>query len=106
MTSLFTQYVLCCCLVLISVYPLIHFQLAMINAGAFPGRIILNMLADKIGPLNVIWPSSLVCTILLFALFSITKSAGIMVFAVLYGFFSGAGKRWALSEPSVVVKLM
>jgi MFS-type transporter involved in bile tolerance (Atg22 family) len=78
----------------------------MINAGAFPGRIVLNILADKIGPLNVIWPSSLVCTILLFSLFSITKSASIMVFAVLYGFFSGAGEQLALSKSSVVVKLM
>jgi hypothetical protein len=66
----------------------------LINAGAFPGRIIPNFLADKFGILNVIPPINLITTVLLFALFGITTAASgpIIAFAVLYGFFSGASK--------------
>jgi hypothetical protein len=69
-------------------------QITLINAGAFPGRIIPNFLADKFGVLNVITPINFITTVLLFALFGITTAASgpIIAFAVLYGFFSGAGK--------------
>ncbi|KAF8994417.1 major facilitator superfamily domain-containing protein [Cyathus striatus] len=57
------------------------YTLAIMNAAAFPGRIIPNFFADRIGPFNA-------------------ESVGsIVVFAILYGFFSGA---WlSLASPCV-----
>ena len=69
---------------------LAFYLLPIINAGSIPGRIIPNFLADKTGPLNILVPFSAVSAILAFAWIGIKDTAGIVVFAVLYGFFSGA----------------
>lgn len=67
------------------------------NAAAIPGRIVLNGLADKFGPFNTILPVTLVCSVLLWALFGITDVGGTLTFAVLFGFFSGACESLGLS---------
>ncbi|THU98498.1 MFS general substrate transporter [Dendrothele bispora CBS 962.96] len=66
------------------------YTLAIMNASSMPGRIIPNGLADRYGPFNAIIPCAAACGILIFALFGVNTVAGVVVFSILYGFFSGA----------------
>jgi len=66
------------------------YTIAIMNAAAIPGRILPNYFADRVGPFNVIVPVTLGCAVLLFALFGVKDIAGTVVFAILFGFFSGA----------------
>lgn len=63
---------------------------AILNAASFFGRVIPGILADKLGPLNMMFISGLCTGILILVWQAITTNAGIIVFSVLYGFFSGA----------------
>lgn len=63
--------------------------LSILSASSFFGRIAPNMLADRLGPLNVMILVSLIVTILAFAWMGIHSNAGAIVFAVFYGFPSG-----------------
>lgn len=66
----------------------------MLNAGSILGRIVPNALADRYGQFNVTTPVIFVCGGLMFAFFGISKSvAAVVVFSVLYGFFSGGCKH-------------
>jgi hypothetical protein len=65
-------------------------QLAVMNAAALPGRILPNILADRYGPYNVLIPCTVMCAVLMFCMFAITTVTGMIVFAIFYGFFSGA----------------
>lgn len=71
----------------------------MINASSIPGRILPNYFADHFGPFNTIIPSALCCTILIFALLGISSVAGIFIFAILFGF--GSGAYLSLAAPCV-----
>jgi MFS family permease len=64
--------------------------ITILNAGSFIGRIAAGGLGLKIGQFNVLSFSSMVCAVLILSWIRITSSAGLIVFAVLYGFFSGA----------------
>ncbi|KAH9840918.1 major facilitator superfamily domain-containing protein [Rhodofomes roseus] len=66
------------------------YTLAIMNGAAIPGRIVPNYFADRLGPFNLLGPVTLVCAALLFALFGVKDVAGTMMFAILFGFFSGA----------------
>ncbi|KAI0723230.1 MFS general substrate transporter [Earliella scabrosa] len=66
------------------------YTLAVMNAAAVFGRVVPNYFADKYGPFNTVLPVTFACAVLLFALFGITTLAGTVVFALLFGFFSGA----------------
>jgi MFS family permease len=63
--------------------------LPILNAASIAGRIVPNIIADKVGPLNVLVPASLFTGILAFGWIGITSLPGILVFAILYGFCSG-----------------
>ncbi|GKZ36373.1 hypothetical protein AbraIFM66950_007408 [Aspergillus brasiliensis] len=63
--------------------------LSILSASSFFGRIAPNMLADRLGSLNVMIIVSLVVTILAFAWMGIHSNAGAIVFASIYGFASG-----------------
>lgn len=69
---------------------LAFYFLPIINAGSVPGRILPNFVADKIGPYNVLIPFAMCSAVLALAWMSINNMPGIIVFVVLYGFFSGA----------------
>ncbi|KAL3456269.1 major facilitator superfamily domain-containing protein [Aspergillus heterothallicus] len=64
----------------------------MLNAGAVPGRFLPGLVADKVGRFNVMIVTSLVCSILTLALWLPIKvnTAGVICYAVLFGFASGA----------------
>jgi len=66
------------------------YSLAILNVGSIPGRVIPNLLADRFGPFNVIIPFVAASAVLVFALFGIKTVADVVVFAILYGFVSGA----------------
>ncbi|KAK0186904.1 major facilitator superfamily domain-containing protein [Armillaria mellea] len=69
---------------------LAFYTIALLNgAGAF-GRIMPTITVDRIGVFNSIIPCAIACGVLIFAWVALTNPASIMVFAVLYGFFSGA----------------
>ena len=65
------------------------YLLAIVNAGSVFGRIIPSYFADKIGPLNIFIPFAFITALLTFSWIAIKDPAGLVVFCVLYGFFSG-----------------
>ncbi|CAA7270140.1 unnamed protein product [Cyclocybe aegerita] len=77
------------------------YLITILNGAAIPGRIFPNMLADYLGPFNTITPVLLACGVLIYALIGISTAAGIIVFAILYGFMSGAAL--SLVAPGVAV---
>lgn len=65
----------------------------MLNGGSVLGRLVPNVLADRYGHFNVTTPVTFICGGLIFAIYGISKSVGaVVVFSLLYGFFSGACK--------------
>ncbi|KAI0318915.1 major facilitator superfamily domain-containing protein [Amylostereum chailletii] len=66
------------------------YTLAVMNAASLPGRLTLNVLARRLGAINLIMATCVACAVPILALLGISSVAGIMVFSILYGFFSGA----------------
>lgn len=62
----------------------------VLNAASVFGRITPGLLADRLGSLNTIIPISFIAAVLAFAWIGIRNEAGTIVFAVLYGYASGA----------------
>lgn len=82
-----------------------HTQVAILNAGAIPGRIIPNMLADHFGTYNMAIPFLTACGILIFAMIGVKTVAGMVVVTILYGFMSGAGTYDRFCHASLAVDL-
>ena len=66
------------------------FKLTILNAGSTAGRLIPPFLADKLGVYNVLLPSILASAAMLFAIFGVSTSTGVVLEGILFGFFSGA----------------
>ncbi|KAK2804701.1 hypothetical protein FQN50_006541 [Emmonsiellopsis sp. PD_5] len=66
----------------------------ILNLGAVPGRFLPGLLADRLGRFNVMIITSLICSILTLALWlpiiGQNNVAGIICYAALFGFWSGA----------------
>jgi MFS family permease len=62
--------------------------LPILNAGSLFGRIIPNMLADYWGALNVAPIAAVICSLLTFCMIAVHTGAGVIVMAVIFGFFS------------------
>ncbi|KAK2764911.1 hypothetical protein FQN54_008608 [Arachnomyces sp. PD_36] len=75
------------------------YQVAILNAGSFFGRIIPNFLGDKIGCYNMNIISFIACSILCFCWTAATSTAGIAVWIIFFGFFSGA--IFSLYSPTI-----
>ncbi|KAJ4303143.1 hypothetical protein N0V90_002035 [Kalmusia sp. IMI 367209] len=65
------------------------YLIPILNAGSTLGRTVPNYLSDKFGPMNLFGPAALACAVLTFSIIAIKTLAGIIVLAILYGFFSG-----------------
>ena len=65
------------------------YLLPILNAASIAGRIVPNIITDRVGPLNVMAPVSLCTGILALAWIGIKNLPGIIIFAILYGFVSG-----------------
>ncbi|KAH7103228.1 MFS general substrate transporter [Auriculariales sp. MPI-PUGE-AT-0066] len=69
---------------------LAFYLLSITNAASIVGRIVPNFLADKFGPYNLLTTASTCAAILVFVFPLADSKGGIITFAILYGFFSGA----------------
>jgi MFS family permease len=78
------------------------YLLSMLNAGSTFGRIGPNLLADHIGPVNVLSPAVVSTAVLAFAWIGVHNVGGIITLAVLYGLSSGG----FVSLPPVVMASM
>lgn len=68
---------------------LAFYLVPIMNAGSMAGRVLPNLLADTTGPFNILIPLTAIASVLCLAWIGIHNAAGLVVFAVLYGFFSG-----------------
>jgi len=69
---------------------LAFYLLSILNAASIFGRLLPNFLADKFGNYNLVICASGASSVLIF-IWPVAKSKGaLIVFALLYGFFSGA----------------
>ncbi|KZV88828.1 MFS general substrate transporter [Exidia glandulosa HHB12029] len=102
--SIFAAFFMC----LATFYPTFYIQLdavkhnvptnvafkliAILNACAIPGRILPNLLAHRIGVMNVQMLSAISCAVIVFGLngISYNGSATVIALTALYGFFSGS----------------
>ena len=65
--------------------------LSVLNGGSIVGRVIIPLLADRIGRFNIFGPICLLCSVISLALWiNATNVLSIMWFAALYGLLSGA----------------
>lgn len=69
---------------------LAFYLLAVLNSGSFFGRLIPNLIANYTGSLNMLLFCIFTSGILVFFWITIQDLAGVIAFAILYGFFSGA----------------
>ncbi|KAL6806292.1 putative monocarboxylate permease [Trichoderma sp. SZMC 28013] len=67
-----------------------YYILTITNASSSFGRILPNYTADKIGPLNIQVPATLIAGVLVFTWIPAQSMGSIMAIAILYGFFSGS----------------
>ena len=67
------------------------YVLSVMNAGGILGRLVPACLSDSLGRFNVMVPSALCTGLVILAVWPFsTNLASIMLFAAVYGFFSGA----------------
>lgn len=78
------------------------YLLIILNAASLFGRVIPNFFADKTGPLNMLLPCAAISASLAFCWIAISSKAGLVVFSILYGFFSGT---FVSLPPTTVVSL-
>lgn len=69
---------------------LAFYLVAILNAASFPGRVLPGILADKFGRMNMLFFSGISTGILALCWQACHSNAEILVFAVLFGFCSGA----------------
>ncbi|KAJ7272108.1 MFS general substrate transporter [Mycena rebaudengoi] len=72
----------------------------ILNAGATFGRVMPSFLADRYGPLNGIIPCGIISGAIVWALLGVSSVAGVTLFALCYGFVSGA--FLSLASPALV----
>lgn len=75
------------------------YLLPILNAWSVIGRIAPNVIADRVGGVNVLIPCMTVAAILTFCWIAITTAVGSFVFVSIYGFFIGS----ILSMPAFVI---
>lgn len=61
----------------------------ILNAASTFGRTLPNALSDITGPLNLITPGAIIVAILSFCMIAVTAEAGLIVEAIMLGFFTG-----------------
>lgn len=63
------------------------------SGTAILGRVVPNLLADRLGPFNVGVGVVLLMSSLIFLMYAVTSAATTVLFAVLYGFAFGGCKH-------------
>ncbi|KAK0755178.1 hypothetical protein N5P37_012000 [Trichoderma harzianum] len=67
-----------------------YYILTITNASSSFGRILPNYTAEKIGPLNIQVPATLIAGVLVFTWIPAQSMGSVTAIAILYGFFSGS----------------
>jgi len=75
-----------------------------LNGASVLGRVIPNLLVYRLGAFNVTIPCVFGTSLLIFCTLVIKDVAGTMIFAILYGFFSGACK-WIPTPSNLIIVL-
>jgi len=65
------------------------YLVVIMNAASTFGRILPNLIAKKIGPINIAFLFTAACVLLGYCWRAISSASGLLAFSVLYGFFSG-----------------
>lgn len=65
------------------------YVVTMLNAGSIVGRVVPNLLADRVGSVNMMLVCDAATLVVLAGWFGVRDFPGLSVFAVLYGAFSG-----------------
>ena len=73
----------------INIFP----QLSILNAASIFGRVIPGLYTRSVGITNMLLFVGAACGVLNLAMIGVKTVAGFTIFAILYGFFSGACKR-------------
>jgi predicted MFS family arabinose efflux permease len=81
---------------------LAFYMLAVLNAASVCGRIVPSFRADRFGPINVLVPCCAISAVLAFSWTAVHDTAGVVVFCIFYGFFSGS---FVSLQPTVIVTL-
>ncbi|KAF4576230.1 hypothetical protein EYR36_001175 [Pleurotus pulmonarius] len=66
------------------------YTLAILNTASTVGRIVPNFIVGRFGVFNVVIPCAAACAILNFCALAVNNAAGTIIFAIMFGFFSGA----------------
>jgi hypothetical protein len=66
------------------------YSLTVMNAASIPGRILPMMFVRRCGVFNLLIPCCIFCAVPILGLLWIKSAAGVLVFAAIYGFWSGA----------------
>ncbi|KAJ7482003.1 major facilitator superfamily domain-containing protein [Mycena latifolia] len=69
---------------------LAFYVLAIMNAGSVGGRLLPNFIAVRVGPYNMMIPCLAISSALTFSIFGLETFRGVVIFGVLYGFWSGS----------------
>ncbi|CCM01237.1 uncharacterized protein FIBRA_03285 [Fibroporia radiculosa] len=69
---------------------LAFYSIAILNAASIFGKILPNILGDYTGQFNIVCPAVWASSVLIFAMFGTTTPGPLIVFCILYGFFSGS----------------
>lgn len=81
---------------------LAFYLLAIVNSLSVFGRILPGIVADYIGPMNMIVPCCIISGILMLCLIATSNVGGVVTLCVLFGFFSGT---FVSLPPSIFVHL-
>lgn len=82
---------------------LAFYMLPILSSGSIVGRILPSYVADHLGPLNVLSICTVVAAVLGFCWIAVQQTlAGLIIWALLYGAFSGA---FVSLQPSTVVSI-
>ncbi|ORX40509.1 major facilitator superfamily domain-containing protein [Kockovaella imperatae] len=71
-------------------HNLVFYTLAIVNGASVFGRVVPNLVADKIGSLNLMTAGCFASGIIAYSIFGAGTPGGLIAVAILYGFFSGA----------------
>ncbi|CDZ97503.1 Monocarboxylate transporter [Phaffia rhodozyma] len=102
----FSLYVLGCWLIMVGLYtPLSYldvmgrsqglgnfstYLISISNASSVIGRLVPGFFADKVGPINLLAPASMLAGCLMFAWPYCTTKGALIAFAIIYGIFCGS----------------
>ncbi|KAE8378992.1 major facilitator superfamily domain-containing protein [Aspergillus bertholletiae] len=78
------------------------YLLSILTTGSVFGRILPNIFANVVGPFNIMVVCTVMSGVMMFALVNLSSLAGVVIVAVLYGFFTGA---FVSLPPTCYVKL-